>query len=457
MPRRSPELKATQVAALKAIGYHPVGGVDGLYLQIASAQARSWILRVSVAGKRREMGLGRFPEVTLADARNQGRQAREAIRGGVDPIAVRASQRSEAAAQRASAMTFEDCARSFIEEQSAGWKNAKHAQQWENTLAQHAHPKLGKLHVRDVQLPHVLAVLQPLWRTKTETASRLRGRIEQILDWATVRKYRTGENPARWRGHLDKVLPAPRRVTSVEHHSALDVDQIGDFMRLLRELSGMGARALEFTILTAARSGEVRGALWSEIDLDRAVWTVPAARMKKGKEHRVPLSPPALALLKDLPRVVGDDLVFLGTKRQGDGSATPLSDMTLTAVLRRAGVNATTHGMRSTFRDWAGERTSHAREVIEHALAHQLKDKAEASYARGDLFDRRRSLMSDWANFLSSVRGSLVKASTPGVDVPPGKCPPVAAKVTRRKNAAPNGHQSATAMPPRRKPSGRTT
>ncbi len=407
MPKRAPELKATQVAAIKQQGTYAVGGVSGLMLQVSSPTSRSWVLRATIDGKRREMGLGSFPEVGLAQARELARSARDAIREGLDPIADRQRKLQAQVAGRAAKLSFAECAQRYIASNQDGWKNTKHAQQWTQSLSQHVFPTIGSMAVEDVGLPQVLAVLEPLWRSKTETASRLRGRIEQVLGWATVRGYRSGENPARWRGHLDMLLPAASKVAVVAHHRALEIDQIGDFMQRLRAMPGLGARALEFTILTAARSGEARGARWSEINLDKAVWTLPAARMKAGKEQRVPLSPAALDLLRTLPREHGVDVVFPGTKRGVDGQPLLLSDMTLSAVIRRLGVQATVHGMRSTFRDWAGERTAHAREVIEHALAHQLKDKAEASYARGDLFDKRRVLMADWALFVGTVREPL--------------------------------------------------
>ncbi|MDP3612071.1 MAG: site-specific integrase, partial [Rubrivivax sp.] len=277
----------------------------------------------------------------------------------------------------------------------AGWKNAKHAQQWENTLAQHAYPVLGDVLVRDVKLPQVLAVIEPIWTTTNETAVRLRGRMELVLDWATARGLRDGTNPARWRGHLDKLLAKPSKVNNREHHAALPVGDVGAFMARLRSAEGMGARALEFAILTAARSGEVRGATWAEIDADAKVWTVPGARMKAGKEHRVPLSDAALALLAALPQGKPDALVF----RAPRGGA--LSDMTLTAVLRRMDVPAVPHGFRSTFRDWASERTSYPSDAAEMALAHAIADKVEAAYRRGDLFEKRRLMMADWAQFLA--------------------------------------------------------
>ena len=267
-------------------------------------------------------------------------------------------------------------------------------------------PLIGRLLVRDVTTTHVLKVLEPIWSTKNETASRLRNRIELVLDWATTRGFRGGPNPARWRGHLDKTLPKPSKVAKVEHHEALPVDDVGAFMLKLRAAEGMGARALEFTILTAARSGETRGARWSEINLDAKLWTISAERMKAGREHRVPLSAAAIGLLERLPRKEGVELVFPGTK------ARPLSDMTLTAVLRRMRVDAVPHGFRSTFRDWCAERTSYPSEVAEMALAHAVGDKVEAAYRRGDLYEKRVRVMADWAAFLNrgeTRRGTVVQ------------------------------------------------
>jgi integrase len=301
-------------------------------------------------------------------------------------------------------MTFEQAAGSYIAAHESGWRNAKHAQQWRNTLASYAYPKIGALMVRNVELAHILAVLEPIWAERTETATRLRGRIEQVLDWATARGYRDGLNPARWRGHLDKLLARPSKVAVTEHHAALPFIEVGNFMQRLGEAKGMGARALEFAILTAARSGEVRGATWTEIDLKAAVWTIPGVRMKMGREHRVPLSPPAIALLIALPRMVGTDLVFPAPR----GGV--LSDMTLSAVVRRMRVTAVPHGFRSTFRDWASERTNYPRDVAEMALAHTISNKVEAAYRRGDLFEKRRRLMADWATFCSRTqpRGKVI-------------------------------------------------
>lgn len=393
MGKRAPELNALAVSRLSEPGLHFVGGVAGLALQITPGGSRSWVVRVRVAGKPREMGLGGFPTVTLAMAREKARAMRELVESGVDPIEDRRAKRAALLAERARNVTFQWAAEEFIRDKSPEWRNPKHAAQWGATLETYAYPTIGQMLVKDVELPHVLAILKPIWTTKTETATRLRGRIDNVLDWATVHGYRTGPSPARWKGHLDKLLPAPGKTAKVEHHAALPYALIGEFMARLRKQEGMGPRALEFAILTACRSGEVRGATWGEIDLENAVWTIPEGRMKAGKEHRVPLSTPAVELLRKLPRVAGCEYVFMAPR------GGMLSDMSLTAVLRRMGVQATVHGFRSTFRDWAGETTGHSREAIEHALAHQLQDKAEAAYARGTLFEKRRWLMTGWSQF----------------------------------------------------------
>ena len=350
------------------------------------------------------MGLGGYPDVTLAGAREAARNARLLIKSGKDPILEARAAASALRASRAKDVTFEQAARSYIAAHEPGWRNAKHAQQWRNTLASYAYPEIGGLMVRDVELAHIMAVLEPIWTEKTETATRLRGRIEQVLDWATARGYRDGLNPARWRGHLDKLLARPSKVADVEHHAALPFTEIGHFMQRLRDAKGLGARALEFAILTAARSGEVRGATWAEIDLKAAVWTVPGNRMKMGREHRVPLSPIVIGLLNALPRMAGVDLLFPAPR----GGA--LSDMTLSAVVRRMKVAAVPHGFRSTFRDWASERTNYPRDVAEMALAHAIGDRVEAAYRRGDLFEKRRRLMADWATFCGRTqpRGGVV-------------------------------------------------
>jgi integrase len=399
MPKKAKELSALEVNRLTAPGLHAIGGVAGLYLQVTDTGARTWILRATVGTRRRDIGLGGFPSVTLAGAREAARTARALIMDGIDPVDESKAKRSALVAAQAAAITFGEAAAKFIEAHESGWKNAKHAAQWTSTLETYAFPTIGKIRVSDIETAHVITILEKIWTTKTETASRLRGRIESVLDWATVRGFRKGENPARWKGHLDMLLPARAKVQKVEHHAALDYREVGAFMAQLAKVEGMGARALEFAILTVARSGEVRGATWTEIDEKAGIWTIPARRMKAEKEHRIPLASTALALLAKLPRIAGTDLIFPNSNE----TPSALSDMTLTAVLRRMAVAVTAHGFRSTFRDWAGETTAYPREVIEHALAHQLKDKAEAAYARGTLFDKRRRLMADWAKHCATV------------------------------------------------------
>ncbi|CAM5319427.1 tyrosine-type recombinase/integrase [Eoetvoesiella caeni] len=391
MPKKAKELSALAVQRLKTPGLHAVGVIDGLHLRVLSSGVKTWILRVSIAGKRRDMGLGGFPAVPLTVAREKAREAREAIKSGVDPIAERARAQSALAAARGADITFDKCARQFIEAKAHEWKNSKHTAQWTATIDTYASPIIGGLQVKDVGLPHIIKVLEPIWHTKTETASRLRGRLEAVLDWATVRGYRHGTNPARWKGYLDKVLPSPGKIAKVVHHAALPIDQMGQFICDLRKRNGIAARALEFTILTAARSGEVRSATWSEIDLKSGTWVIPGARMKAGREHRVPLSEDALLVLSGIPRMSDTDITFPAPR----GGV--LSDMSLTAVMRRMEVNAVPHGFRSTFRDWAAERTNYPRDVAEMALAHAIGNKVEAAYRRGDLFEKRRKMMTDWA------------------------------------------------------------
>mgnify|MGYP003634053932 CR=1 FL=1 len=393
MPRKAKELSALAVSRLRDEGRYAVGGADGLHLRVAGA-SRAWVLRAKVGARRCDIGLGPFPEVTLAEARDAAIDLRRQIRRGIDPLEERNKARLQHQAERQPSVTFRSCVEAYVEMNRAGWKSKKHAAQWSATLKTYAFPTIGDTAVADVDTPAVLAILQPIWTTKTETASRVRGRIEAVLDWARVQGLRNGDNPARWRGHLDKTLPPRRRVQGVTHHAALPYTEVAALICELQARLGTSARALEFSILCASRSGEVRGALWDEFDLEAGLWTIPAERMKASKEHRVPLAPQAIQLLQSLPRFDKESHVF-GAPRGG-----PLSDMSLTAVLKRMGqTGVTQHGFRSTFRDWAGETTNYAREVIEHALAHQLKDKAEAAYQRGDLLQKRSALMKDWADF----------------------------------------------------------
>ena len=391
MPKTAEKMTAYQVGQLPA-GMHAAGGATGLYLRVSDAGARNWILRAVVGNRRRDMGLGGWPDVPLSEARERARVARRKIDEGIDPI----EQRRAAKGLLKSTPTFRWCAEQTIIAKRPEWKSAKHAEQWTNTLTADAYPIIGKVPVDQIELSHMLDVLTPIWTTKTESATRLRARMESVIAWATASGYRKGDNPARWRGNLDAVLPKPGKVAKVTHHRAMPIDGMHDFMDELRSRDGMAARALEFLILTATRSGEVRGARWAEVDLDGAVWTVPAERMKAGKEHRVPLSARAVALLESLPRMAGSDYVF-AAPRGG-----MLSDMTISAVMRRMEVDAVPHGFRSTFRDWCSERTAYPRDVAEMALAHAITNKVEAAYRRGDLFAKRANMMTDWAKFIDT-------------------------------------------------------
>ena len=396
MPRQAKPLSALVVSRLSRDGFHTVGEVPGLGLHI-SAGARSWLLRFSFAGRRPQMGLGSFPEVSLALARQKARDARELVREGVNPIEAKQSAKRAAAAKSAASKTFGECATQYIDAKSPEWSNIKHAGQWRSTIETFAMPVIGNLSVQEVDAPHVMSILEPIWKTKTETAVRLRGRLESILDWATVRGYRAGPNPARWKGPLSVMLPAPGKVANAEHHAALPYAEMPGFMARLRAVDGESAKALQFAILTAARSGEVRGARWQEVDFDAQAWTVPAKRMKAKKPHRVPLSGAAIRLLRARPRGKLDDLIFPSAR-----NGRPLSDMAMTATVRRMQVDAVPHGLaRATFKTWATECTSFPREVIEMALAHTIENKTEEAYWRGDLFDKRVRAMRAWAEFLT--------------------------------------------------------
>lgn len=387
-------LKALTVSRLcKKSGLHSDGG--GLNLRVTSPTACSWVFRYMIDRRAREMGLGKYPEVSLAEARTRAAEARKLKSQGIDPINERDKIRRSKLADAAKAITFKDAAKSYIESNRAGWRNAKHAAQWEATLATYAEPIIGALAIQDIDTGLVLKVLEPIWTTKPETASRLRGRIEAILDWAKARGHRDGENPASWRGHLDKLLPPRSKVRRVKHHAALPFEGLSAFMVALHFEESISALALEFTILTAARTGEVIGSRWAEFDLLEKIWVVPRERMKAGREHRVPLSDRAMAILKEVKpnQISGDIFVF-----QGNRLGSPLSNMAFLMLLRRMKRDdLTVHGFRSTFRDWAAEHTNFANEVAELALAHTIGNKVEAAYRRGDMFEKRRALMDAWA------------------------------------------------------------
>lgn len=410
MARLHERLTALQVRRLDSPGLHPDGG--GLYLQITGQAGRSWIYRYWVSGREKQMGLGPLHSVTLAEARDLAREARRLRRQGADPLQLKRAAEAAVVLDEARQISFSDAVDGYITANKAAWRNDKHVKQWKSSLSTYVEPKMGALAVADVGTDQILQALQPIWAAKAVTASRLRGRIENVLDWATARGYRQGDNPARWSGHLDKILPAKAKVADVKHHAALPYAGLSAFMRKVAELRGGSARALEFTILTAARTGEVLGLDWEEIDLEARVWTVPAGRMKGRKEHRVPLSDAAITILEGMaerwrevearrwrPASAGpapvDPIgpVFFGA-RAGKG----LSNMSLLKVLKTLKrPDLTTHGFRSTFRDWAAETTEYAGEIVEMALAHTLANKVEAAYRRGDLFAKRRALMDEWA------------------------------------------------------------
>ena len=395
MPKKAKELSAAEVRRLTEQGRYPVGGVAGLHLLVSATGARSWVLRTKVGDKRRDIGLGGFPDVTLAGARDKARDLRERIVAGIDPVAERKAARDAIRASQAKSLTFKEAAHRCHDARKDEFSNAKHRQDWINSLERHAFDVIDDLPVDVIELPHVLKVLEPIWKTKTETATRVRQRLESVLSWATVSKHRTGENPARWADNLSELLPTPSKIRKVKHHKALPWQSVPEFMIDLRQREGMGARALEFIILTAARSGEVRFATWDEIDLSERVWTVPAERMKARKDHRVPLSDDVVELLARVPRIEGSNLLFTAPR----GNA--LSDMSISAVCKRMEVDATPHGFRSCFKDWARSRTAYADEVSELALAHVNSDATRAAYARDELLEQRAKLMRDWAKYLS--------------------------------------------------------
>ena len=389
------KLTAVKIAKLDIKKQAQYGDGKGLWLQVSAFGTRSWLLRYMVAGRARVMGLGPYPEVSLKEARERAAEARKQIRDGVDPIDARREKKMAAKVEAARLTSFAQCVEEYLETHESAWKNNKHREQWRSTIATYAHPIIGKLPVAAVDTALVLKVLRPIWLKKPETASRLRGRIERILAWATVSEYRQGENPARWRGHLQEMLPAKTKVQKVKHHAALPYADVPAFMAQLRGRDSISARALEFTILNANRTGEVIGAKWEEINFEDKVWTVPASRMKAGKEHRVPLSACAMEILKSLPRERDNPFIFIGGSK---GKA--LSNMAMLELLRGMNGNGyTVHGFRSSFKDWCAETTNYPRELAEAALAHTLPNKVERAYQRGDLLEKRRRLMREWAKF----------------------------------------------------------
>ena len=392
MPSKVPEFSAVQVKRLAGKpGFHAVGGVSGLYLNVSDNRAASWILKKMVGKRRREMGLGGYPDVTLARARERAREYAELISQGVDPIAEKRARKSALVRSQATAVTFRQVAADYIVKKSKELKTAKGVQKLTSHMQTYVYPFIGNMVVADIERANIIALLKPIWETKTETATRVRSNVERILDMAGAEGLRTGDNPARWKGNLELSLPKPSKVSKVEHYKALPYPELPKFMRELKAKTTIGAKALQFLILTAGRSGEVRGATWKEIDIAKKVWTIPGERMKGGKQHTVPLSTAAVDLLKSLPRDY--DHIFPAVR------GGTLSDMTLAKVPRYMGHDVTAHGFRATFRTWAQECTSYPDEVCELALAHVNSDSTRAAYARSELIDKRRLLMADWERY----------------------------------------------------------
>ncbi len=430
MPKIAKELSAIEVKRLIRPGWHAVGGVAGLLLQIreptreGAPQPRSWILRLRVAGARQPIGLGSYPQVSLAQAREQAKKLSLEAKGGINLLARKRAQRSALIAAASRNKTFEECAKAYMEAHASDYTNDKHRKQWASTLETYAFPVMGNMLVADITMRRVLDVLLQetvhrngtsgkLWYVKAETAKRLLDRIRTVLDFAAVNEYRSGTNPATWKGYLDTQLPSPRGLKKVKHQPAVPYRQVGDFMVNLRNNASISAKALEFLILTAVRSGSVRMATWDEIDLEESLWTIPAAHTKTKDEHRVPLQSQAIKLLKSLPRMAGTDLVFPSPT----GKA--LSDMALSQLMRGMRergeliVDAVPHGFRSTFRDWAAEQTTYPDEIRKAASMHAVGDPVKAAYQRTDLLEKRRRLMIDWAKFIDKPSVSMTAKVTP--------------------------------------------
>lgn len=423
MPKIAKELSALEVKRLCQPGWHAVGGVAGLLLQVRPPSVdgapvpRSWILRLRIAGERQVLGLGPYPQVSLAEAREQARRLSLEAKGGINFQARKRAERSALIAAAARNKTFQQCAEAYMEAHASDYTNDKHRKQWASTLQAYVFPTIGKMLVADIGMRHVLDVLlQPtkhrdgrtgkLWETKTETAKRLLDRVRTVLDFATVNEYRSGTNPATWKGYLDTQLASPRGLQQVKHQPALPYSQAGDFMSKLRKNESISAKALQFLILTGVRSGSVRLAEWSEIDLTKKLWTIPAEHTKARREHRVPLQTQAIALLKSLPKIAGNNKVFPSPRGRA------LSDMALSQLMRgmrergELTVEAVPHGFRSTFRDWAAEQTNYPDEIRRVASGHTVGDSVKEAYQRTDLLEKRRRLMNDWANFLDRPAAS---------------------------------------------------
>lgn len=396
MPRKIGELSAIKIRKLNSKGLFSVGGVSGLYINITNTVSKNWILRIKIAGTRRDIGLGGYPSISLSDARNKARVLRDQIQDGIDPIEERRAMVSRVIALQAEQKTFAEVAKMYIGNHSWKWTNSKHTQQWTNTINTYADPIIGNLLVSEIGRHHIMSVLQPIWNTKKETATRLRGRIEKILSFAKVEGWRNGENPAVWKGNLDVSLSSRNKRLEVKHFPSLPYREINDFISQLRECSEISAKCLEFTILTASRPSMTRKAKWSEIDIAHRAWLIPAQKMKARVAFKITLSDDAIRLLNALPRNNNNDIVFPSPRGK------ILSDATMNALLKRIKINVTVHGFRSTFKNWSMEQTDYSHELSETALAHSIGDATVAAYWRGDLFEKRMQLMEDWAEFINT-------------------------------------------------------
>ncbi|WP_286817272.1 tyrosine-type recombinase/integrase [Desulfobacter sp. UBA2225] len=395
MPKRVKNLTAVEVSRIKAPGRHAVGTIAGLLMVVKPSGTKSWIFRTKIGNKRRSIGLGGYPDVTLAMAHEKARSIKKMVESGFDPVEEKRKHRDALKKEQAQYLTFADAARRCHRKKAAEFKSDKHAKDWISSVERHVNPIIGDISVSDIDLPEILSVLKPIWTEKTETASRVRQRVEQVLNWATVSGYRTGENPARWVGNLSEILPKPSKIKNEQHFKALPYQEIYEFMIQLRKRPAMTARALEWIILTACRSSEARGATWDEIDMVNRIWVIPSERMKMDREHRVPLCDDAISLLEKLPRFEGSNYLF--TAARGG----MLSDMSISMLCRRMKVSAVPHGFRATFKTWATEQTAFPDLMSEMCLAHKVGNDVREAYARGDLLDKRRNLMNSWVEYIN--------------------------------------------------------
>jgi integrase len=407
MPKQAKELSAIEVKRINTPGLHAVGGVAGLHLQVTHNGAATWILRIKVGNFRRDIGLGGYPTVTLAEAREKARRYREKVDEGIDPVAERRAQKAQLINEQLSQITFDEAKEKYVEKKRQELKNPKNAEQWRNSLTYYASPYIGNMRVDDIEVRHIIYLLEKIWYEKTETAKRVRNRIERILDWATVQGYRSGHNPARWHGNISEVLPQPSKTNKPKHRTALPVDHAPWLYSELQTHEGVSQYALQFLLLTALRSIEVRGARWEEFDFTNDIWIIPADRMKADKPHEVPLTPQTKSILHTMWEATNGPVVFPAQ------NGNILSDNALSKCLRTLNIPTTVHGLRSTFRDWAARYTNFPNEIIEKSLAHEIGDETERSYLRTTMIERRRSLMKEWEQFCLGLKNSRSAETLP--------------------------------------------